>query len=352
MKPTEDATLMPDTLRYGPHSAFVELATASAKDLCRDRRGAFSILFTFVFFFLLIIGLNFVINVGGRVAPVVVIDSSVAQGAEMADELDSAGIIVVEDGKDAAANVAIAPAKGGVAILLDADANPEWLEVAAAVERTGTAYTVTDTDGEVWIDLLRANLAALSCIGLLAITFIGTSVPLTRMRENGTLRLLGTTPASKFTFIAALTPSRVVFALFVIVTIHATSVVLGYSQFWQLLRLLVTMFLGVAMFFALAYLLASRTRRAETVNNVAAVLPVMAIFASGSVLPPQLIPEPVAWVLNCLPTTWYMRAAAADFAGDAASEGLLFLYWGLMLATTVVAAVLAARLFIWDDRER
>lgn len=137
-----------------------------------------------------------------------------------------------------------------------------------------------------------------------------------------------------------------------IVTIHATSVILGYSQFWQLLRLLVTMFLGVAMFFALAYLLASRTRRAETVNNVAAVLPVMAIFASGSVLPPQLIPEPVAWVLNCLPTTWYMRAAAADLAGDAASEGLLFLYWGLMLATTVVAAVLAARLFIWDDRER
>jgi ABC-type uncharacterized transport system permease subunit len=112
------------------------------------------------------------------------------------------------------------------------------------------------------------------------------------------------------------------------------------------------MLLGVAMFFALAYLLASRTRRAETVNNLAAVLPVMAIFASGSVLPPQLIPEPVAWVLNCLPTTWYMRAAAADLAGDTASEALLFLYWGLMLATTIVAAVLAARLFIWDDRER
>lgn len=351
MRSTKGATAMPDTARYEPRSAFVELATASAKDLYRDRKGAFSILFTFFFFFLLIIGLNFVVNVGGRADPVVVIDSAVPQSAPIARELESAGIMVAEE-EEASATVTIAAARNGVAIVLDAEADPQWLAVAAAVERTGTAYSVTDTDGEVWIDLLRANLAALSCIGLLAITFIGTSVPLTRMRENGTLRLLGTTPASKFTFIAALTPSRLIFALFVIVTIHATSMILGYSQLWQLFRLLFTMLLGVAMFFALAYLLASRTRRAETVNNLAAVLPVMAIFASGSVLPSHLIPEPVTWVLNCLPTTWYMRAAAADLAGDTTSAGLLFLYWGLMLVTTLAAGILAARLFIWDDRER
>lgn len=343
---------MSETVRYEPRSQIRELASASAKDLYRDRKGSFSILFMFFFFLLLIVGLNFVINIGGRVTPVVAVDSSVVSSQEVLDRLEASGI---ESAAPASANVVIAEADGVVQIILDENAKPQWLQVAAAVERAGYAtdkYVVVDTAGDGFLDLLRANLPALSCIGLMAIAFMGTSVPLTRMRENGTLRLLGTTPVSKMAFIVAQTPVRLVFGLFVIITIFVTAWVLGYTSPWQLTRLIVTMGIGLIMFFALAYLLASRTRRADSVNNFAAVLPVLAMFASGSVLPPQLIPEPVQWVLNALPTTWYTRAAAADLIGDQQSSDLMWLYWGLMLVTTVISGLLAAKLFVWDDRER
>ena len=349
----------PRSHRYTPRSQFVELASSSAKDLYRDRKGSFSILFMFLFLFLLVVGLHYAINVSGKGAPVVAVDSSVVLHSEVLDQLAASGVTTLDaqntDAQNAGgATVTVKQTERGVVVLVDAKRNSQWLQVAAAVERAGYKpgdYTVIDTVGDPVVDILRNSLAGISCIGLMAITFMGTSVPLTRMRENGTLRLLGTTPANKLTFILAQTPARLVFGIFVILTIFITSMLLGYTQAAQLLRLLGTMILGLAMLFALAYLLASRSRKPDTINNISATLPVLVLFASGSVLPPQMFPEPVTWVLDCLPTTWYVRAAAADLAGDATGTEYIWLYWALMLATTTLAAALAAHLFLWDDQE-
>src|SRR6218665_304995 len=53
----------PRSHQYAPRSQFMELASSSAKDLYRDRKGSFSILLMFLFFFLLMVGLNYTINI-------------------------------------------------------------------------------------------------------------------------------------------------------------------------------------------------------------------------------------------------------------------------------------------------
>src|SRR6218665_282273 len=73
----------PRSHQYAPRSQFMELASSSAKDLYRDRKGSFSILLMFLFFFLLMVGLNYTINIGGRNAPVVAVDSSVVLYSEV-----------------------------------------------------------------------------------------------------------------------------------------------------------------------------------------------------------------------------------------------------------------------------
>ncbi|MBC9954085.1 ABC transporter permease [Leucobacter sp. cx-42] len=338
---------------YAPRSAFVELATASAKDLYRDKKGSFSILFMFVFFLLLILGLNYTINVSKRVDPVVAIGETVPSAVELETAFRAAGIEIAQDlGR---ANVTVQEAQGNMTILLSSVEKPIWIPIIAVIESIGVPaekLTVQDDLGDPYIDLLRTNLPALSALGLMAIAFMGTSVPLTRMRENGSLRLLGTTPVSKLTFILAQTPIRLIYGLVVIGTIFGVAAIAGYAQGTQLPRLLLSMTLGLTVFFALAYLVAARSRRAETVNNVAAILPVTAILASGQVLPPQLLPIWLTWAMNALPTTWYTRVASADLTSEALNPGQFALYWGLMGGTAICAAMLSARLFVWDDRER
>lgn len=201
------------------------------------------------------------------------------------------------------------------------------------------------------LGILRTNLATIATIGFMAITFLGTAVPIVTLRERGTLRLFGTTPVRKGVFIAAQTPVRLVAGVVVAAIVTGTAVAMGSIEAFGLARLLVTFALGLAMFFAFAYLLASRSRNAELVNNVAVMLPIAAMFASGDVFPREVIPQPVAVVLEALPTTWFVRAAAADLSGVAPSIPVPIL-WAMMAAVTAVAAVLAARLFVWDDRDR
>jgi ABC-2 type transport system permease protein len=201
------------------------------------------------------------------------------------------------------------------------------------------------------LGILRTNLPTIATIGFMAITFLGTAVPIVSLRERGTLRLLGTTPLKKGVFIAAQTPVRLVAGLVVAVIVVGAALALGALDPSGLLRLVVTFAVGLAMFFALAYLLASRSRNTELVNNVAVMLPIVAMFASGDVFPREIIPEPVAIVLEGLPTTWFVRAAAADLSGTAPAIPVPVL-WLMMAAVAAVAAFLAARFFVWDDRDR
>ena len=333
------------------HSSFYELSTSNAKELYRNKKGSFSILFMFFFFLLIVVGLNFAVNEGNRPQPVVSVAGDTPAAASLLEVLAEQGIETVGDGT---ATALVTVTAGGTVVVLASEDPPRWINLVAAVQDSGIAYTdivVQDESGFVQVDLLRANLPALAAIGFMAITFMGTAVPLVTLRQRGTLRLLGTTPVKKLTFIAAQTPVRFILGVLVALLVSGISVAMGYVSVFGLLRLMVTFLIGLAMFFAFAYLLGSRSRNSELINQVAALLPVLALFASGDVFPKQILPEPVLVALNYLPTTWFTQAAGVDLSGTTAFTSI-YLLWGLMLVITAGVALLAAKIFVWDDRER
>lgn len=333
-------------------SAFAELSSWNAKEMYRNKKSAISILFMFFFFFILIIGLNFAINYGNRPDPVVAVTGDAATVQEITSALEAQGIATttdVEEGSNANATVVTEGSKA--LLILDSEDKPTWIAAAGAISDAGYDISVADENGSPEIDLLRANLAGLAAIGLMAISFMGTAVSIVSLRERGTLRLLGTTPLKKLTFIAAQTPVRFVLGAAVGTIIALVAVVLGYTDLIGLARLAVTFVLGLLMFFSFTYLLASRSRNSEFINQVSVFITIFALFISGNVFPKDFLPEPVLTAINVLPTTWFMQAAGADLAGTPTFANI-YILWALMAATIAIVAPLAAKLFLWDDRER
>ena len=197
-------------------------------------------------------------------------------------------------------------------------------------------------------DYLRLNLSTAIVIGYLSIVVTGTALPLVALRQNGTLRLLGTTPLRRMTFILAQSPVR--FALGVIEAgiVVAVAGIRGYIDFAQLLSLCVTLVLGLAMLFAFGYLLACRLRNAEVVNQLTGFIPVLVLATAGTALPMWIIPDWGQVLMNAFPTSWFIHALGADLTGIEPFTSI-YVLWGMMAAVTLGAALLAARLFSWDQ---
>ncbi|WP_161499010.1 ABC transporter permease [Cryobacterium aureum] len=308
----------------------------------------------FFFLLLLIVGLNFAVNDGNRPEPIVAVTGAAAGMTPLLVTLDSRGVEATSARITGEENATINVNDNHAAVVLTGQDPPRWIPLVEAIEASGIPYAniaVQDESGFAQVDLLRANLPAVAAIGFMAIAFMGTAVPLVSLRQRGTLRLLGTTPVKKLTFIAAQTPVRFASGMVVALLVSVISIAMGYVSVVGLARLTATFLLGLLMFFAFAYLLASRSRNAELINHISAVIPVLALFASGEVFPKQILPEPVLVALNVLPTTWFAQAAGTDLSGTTPFIDV-YLLWAMMLAVTIGVALLAARIFVWDDRDR
>lgn len=199
--------------------------------------------------------------------------------------------------------------------------------------------------------LLRAAVPSILMTGIAGIAFMATTVPLVSMRERGLLRLLGTTPLKRSTFLVAQIPGRIVLVFLEVVFIVILVSVAEYADetvnFW---RLVVTLALGVAMLFALALLVASRARNTDVAHQGMTML-VMGLFVcSGSFLPPGTLPSFTEIFTNAVPSTWFAVALSVDLTATTPFLPIPAL-WGMMLTVTVVAITLALRRFEWDQEE-
>lgn len=199
------------------------------------------------------------------------------------------------------------------------------------------------------IDLLRANLGVVLMAGICSVALVGTTVPLVAMRERGTLRAFATVPLQRSAFLLGMLPVRVAIVLLELIVVLVVAALRGHLDGVQLLRLAVTAVLGAAMLFAVALLFAARARSAEAMQQSMAMLSVLIVFASGGLLPAEIVPQAVTAAMRVLPTTWFAEAAAADLSGSEPFAPVPLLWAGLALIT-VVAMTLALRRFDWDAR--
>lgn len=335
----------------GGLAAFRQLTLLSTRELLRNVKTVLSLLFMFFFFLILMVGVDYSVN-GGRPAPTVaVVQSELAP--QLQHELSAMKIKQVTDDASKPATAIITVKDGQAVIQLATKEKPSWKELSRAVEAVGvpaSKIAVVDANGSPEVDVLRINLATVLVTGFMAIAFIGTSIPLTAMRQKGTLRLLGTTPVNRLAFILSQSPVRLALGLAEAAVILVVAWTQGYVASANLLRLSVTLVIGLLMLFALAYLLASRSTNADVITQITGFLPVIVILTSGTVMPSELFPAPVQFITRCFPTTWFMQAVGADASGVTPFVPVYWL-WLMMGVVTVAAAILSARIFKWDQGE-
>lgn len=328
--------------------AFGRLSAMSGKDMLRNPLTGLSMVFMFAMILGVYVAIWLAFTVVGP-APVAFLRGA---NADVATALERSGVAVVDSG-GAERNAEISVDGEQVLVVLDASNqpawNPIWMGLRDAGFRAG-AITVVDNAGDEAPDVLRLNLGVAMMMGIASIAFIGMTVPLVATRERGLLRLFGTTPLRRSTFLLAQFPARVVVAFVVVSVTVVIALWQRYVDGVDVVCLGITFVLGAAMLFSFGLLFAARSRNAESTQQGMVMLTIALTFASGGLLPASIVPAAVQVVMNALPTTWVAVAASATLTG---SEPFLPLpvLWVLMVVAGVVAAILAARLFEWDQAE-
>jgi ABC-type multidrug transport system permease subunit len=199
------------------------------------------------------------------------------------------------------------------------------------------------------VDMLGPNLGVLLMAGFSAIALVGTTVPIVAMRERGTLRVFATVPLSRLTFLLALLPVRVAIAAAEVAVVLVIVAVREGPHPLALLRLLITASLGLAMLLCVAFLAAARARSAESTQQSMAMVSILLVFASGGLLPEEIVPAPVTALMRVLPTTWFADAVRADAVGFTPFLPVPVLWLGMLLVAAC-ALLVALRRFDWDGR--
>lgn len=328
-----------------PRSAMTELIATNTRELIRDGKTMFFVL-VFPLFFLALFWFIGYSTDSEAATPHVVISQ---ESAQLQANLLERGIEVVPASAEQA-NVHISLQEDSAQVTLAAIEQPSWHQVVQAIRDTGiarTAIEVQTTEGFPVLDPLRTSLASILMVSFLSLSFLGTSVPLVSLRGSGTLRLLGTTPLKRSTFVFSQSPARFALGLLQLLLVIGVTVYLGYLDFANLPRLLVTALLGLLMLFALGYLIGSRARNPEATTMVVSLFLPAALMLSGAVIPMQVFPDGLVRILEWLPTTVLANSLSVDLVG--ASDGLsLGISWALMTAVTVIAALVTMRIFRWD----
>lgn len=143
---------------------------------------------------------------------------------------------------------------------------------------------------------------------------------------------------------------RIALAAAEIVVVIAIAALRNGVELTSILRLLITASAGLAMVLAVGLLAASRARSAEATQQSMAMLSILLVFASGGLLPEEIMPPPVAAAMRALPTTWFADAVRADVGVGYAPFAPLPLLWLGMIVLAAASLVWAVRRFDWDGR--
>ncbi|QIM16460.1 ABC transporter permease [Leucobacter insecticola] len=328
--------------------AFAHLSVMSGKDMMRNRLSGFSMAFMFVFLLLMyfVMWLSF-----ATVGPEPVASVTPAN-QEVTRALQQAGVTVVDAGSPEE-NTRVEVSGDSVLATFNTESKPAWNPVWLALRDAGfttNSITLVNEEGEVRVDLLHLNLGGITMVGIMSVALIGTAVPLVGMRGRGLLRLLATTPLRRSTLLLAQIPARLLVAAIISVVVIGIALWRRYFDGFDLLSFSITLAIGSAMAFALSLILAARSRKEEATQGLAAMLPILLLFAAGGIIPPSMLPGAPEIIMNSLPTTWFAAALSADLGGLPPFLPVPVL-WAMMAAIAAIAFVIAARLFEWDQSD-
>lgn len=206
-----------------------------------------------------------------------------------------------------------------------------------------------EIEGRPASDVLLAGLIGYGCANT---AFAGLAITLVIRRENGLLKRLRGTPLAPGSYLAAVVSST----LLVFVAQMLLTLLLGVTLYgaagparWGDLALCVV--LGVAVFAAMGFGIASLIRSSEGASAVVNLIVLPMAFLSGSFGPTRSYPELLRVVADTLPLTYLNRLLDRVYLQGEPLWGdpwaiVVLLLWG------AAGLAVARRRFRWSPRER
>ncbi|WP_344967306.1 ABC transporter permease [Salinactinospora qingdaonensis] len=197
------------------------------------------------------------------------------------------------------------------------------------------------------VEFLTPGVLALA---VLSTAFTGQAIGTGFERRYGVLKRLGATPLPRFGLVAAKTLAVLTVEVLQITLLCAVAVALGWSPRLSALGIataVVLVLLATAAFAALGLLLAG-TLRAEATLAAANLVYVVLLGLGGVVFPVTRFPTAVEPLLHALPITALTDGLRWALAGSQVGAGSPLPAVMVLAVWTVVATVLASRLFKWE----
>ena len=213
----------------------------------------------------------------------------------------------------------------------------------------GAAYGDEEVDGVSGYNFLLAGMLG---YGAASTTFAGLGILLVLRREAGTLKRLRATPLPGRTYLAGLFSSIIfVYLLEAVILVVLARVMFDVAIPGRLASLAVVLLVGAFSFTALGVAISTAVRSAEGASAVINAIYLPLTFISGAFFSSDSFPAVLQWLAEVLPLSHFITLVrdvmlhdtqAWDRLGDLAVVAA----WG------VAGAVIAARRFRWEPRER
>lgn len=211
----------------------------------------------------------------------------------------------------------------------------------------GSAIQTVGIDGRNLYDPIKSSIPAVLVTAFASLAFFGTATPIIQLRQKGTLRLLGTTPLPKLTFLGGQLLPRLGIALVQMAVMFFLAHRLGFLITDHLPQLVLSSFLGLMMFFSFGYLIGGLLNSPEVASGVLApLLPLLLIF-SGIFIPLELMPDSLARIAKYIPVTYLGDAIGQTMVGAEAVFPLTTSYL-IMGGTAALLTLVTAITFRWD----
>lgn len=199
-------------------------------------------------------------------------------------------------------------------------------------------------------DAIRFGMPAILTYAFASLAFFGTASTIIQLRQNGTLRLLQTTPMSRLAFFLSQVPPRLAIAAFQLAVMCGVAAAYGFLGGGALARVLLTSLLALLMLFSCGFLLGGVVNSAEAANGiVAGALPLILMF-SGVFIPLEILPKTLQQVAQFSPLTYLADALRQDLVGSVGLHPIATDYL-VMGVTAAVLTAIAVRTFRWDGPE-
>ncbi len=201
-----------------------------------------------------------------------------------------------------------------------------------------------------------ANFGAmiLPMSGYLALSGVAlnlTAGPLVQYREQGTFRVLGTTPLSRSRFLLTHLFLRVVFAMVLCAVLYLLGAAIGLADWAAIPALTAASLPALLLFLAIGYWLGGVMTSSQATSSVSAFLQVGFLFISGAGIPMWLLPETVQQVISWLPP-----ALSVDPLFWASNSPFQrhdpWLTSGITIVLAALVMLAAIRTFRWEVRSR